>query len=67
MRRAILLALGLLLASPFAGASTAGSLAVKFPIFSRCRVGLKVIQPAITETGCDRHFSAQPHAEQPHG
>lgn len=60
MTRAILLALGLLLAGKLADASTTGSIAVKLTIFSRCTIEQKGGQDAATAIDCGRHFSAQP-------
>lgn len=64
MTRAMLLALGLLLAGSLAGASTTGSIAVKLTIFSRCTIEQKRDRTAATAVDCGRHFSAQPRVTQ---
>ena len=59
MTRALLLAIGLVIAAPIGAASTTGSIAASLTIFSRCDISRPNTQslPAID---CGRQVSAQP-------
>lgn len=62
MTRALLLAIGLIVAAPI-GAATTGSIAVSLTIFSRCDIS-RPSEQTLPSVDCGRHFSAQPRVTQ---
>ncbi|KTR88608.1 hypothetical protein [Pantoea dispersa] len=63
MTRALLLAIGLIVASPIGAATTTGSIAVSLTIFSRCDIS-RPSEQTLPSVDCGRHFSAQPRVTQ---
>lgn len=59
MTRALLLAIGLVIAVPIGAATTTGSIAVSLTIFSRCDISRPNTQ-SIPVIDCGRQSSAQP-------
>jgi hypothetical protein len=63
MTRAMLLAIGLMMAASTATGSTTGSIGVKLVIFSRCEINSNNGKPA-SRIDCGGHYSAQPRVTQ---
>ena len=63
MTRALLLAIGLVMAAPIGAATSTGSIAVTLTLFSRCDISLQSGKNLPT-IDCGRHFSAQPRVTE---
>nr|WP_310616600.1 hypothetical protein [Pantoea cypripedii] len=63
MTRALLLAIGLVIAVPIGAATTTGSIVATLTIFSRCDISRPGVQ-SLPAVDCGRHFSAQPRITQ---
>jgi len=59
MTRALLLAIGLVIAAPLSAATSTGSIAVTLTLFSRCDIS-RQNEHILPTVDCGRHFSAQP-------
>ena len=63
MTRALLLAIGLVIAAPLSAATSTGSIAVTLTLFSRCDIS-RQNEHTLPTVDCGRHFSAQPRITQ---
>lgn len=63
MTRALLLAIGLVMAAPVGAATSTGSIAVTLTLFSRCDISRQNEQ-TLPSIDCGRHFSAQPRVTE---
>ncbi|MBD9643855.1 hypothetical protein IB231_09505 [Pantoea sp. PNT02] len=59
MTRALLLAIGLVIAASLSAATSTGSIAATFTLFSRCDIS-RQSEHSLPKVDCGRHFSAQP-------
>lgn len=59
MIRALLLAIGLVIAAPLSAATSTGSIAATLTLFSRCDIS-RQSEHSLPKVDCGRHFSAQP-------